>query len=141
MATVAVVLVRGQARVRKDIVDTMKLLRLHRKNTCVLLEDTPALRGMINKVKDFVAWGEISEATFQELIKKRGQLYQGRRTDTKEKYQYKAAAIHGQNYKPYFTLNPPRKGFGRKGIKVAYAAGGALGYRGDKINDLIQRMI
>ena len=29
----------------------------------------------------------------------------------------------------------------RKGIKVAYSLGGALGYRGDKINDLIKKML
>lgn len=43
--------------------------------------------------------------------------------------------------KNYFRLNSPRKGFERKGIKKPFSIGGALGYRGSKINDLIKRMI
>jgi len=38
-----------------------------------------------------------------------------------------------------FRLNPPKKGY--KSIKKSYKEGGALGYRGEKINNLIQRMI
>ena len=49
--------------------------------------------------------------------------------------------VDGKKIKPFFRLNPPAKGFGRKGIKVSFKAKGALGYRADKINDLIKRMI
>ena len=41
--------------------------------------------------------------------------------------------------KPIIRLHPPRKGY--EGIKRAYTTGGALGYRGKKINDLIKRML
>ena len=47
----------------------------------------------------------------------------------------------GQKIRKNFRLNSPRKGYGRKGIKVSFNEGGALGYRGNKINDLIKRMI
>ncbi len=141
MVKLAVIAVRGEAKVSKPIVDTLHLLGLERKNQCVVVEDTPSFRGMITKVKDYVTWGELSEANFQELVQKRGKLYQGRLMDTRKKYQYRTLLVQGKHYKPYFTLNPPRQGFGRKGIKIAFAAGGALGYRGDKINDLIPRMI
>ena len=40
-----------------------------------------------------------------------------------------------------FRLNPPRGGFERKGIKVSFNSGGALGYRGEKINSLIKKML
>ena len=40
-----------------------------------------------------------------------------------------------------FRLNSPRKGYGRKGLKTQYQNGGALGYRGAAINDLIKRMV
>ena len=43
--------------------------------------------------------------------------------------------------KAYFRLMPPVKGFARQGIKKPFSMGGALGYRKDKINDLIKRMI
>jgi large subunit ribosomal protein L30 len=37
-------------------------------------------------------------------------------------------------------LHPPTKGFKGK-IKKSYSAGGELGYRGEKINELIKRMV
>ena len=43
--------------------------------------------------------------------------------------------------KKFYRLDPPRKGFGRKGIKMAFSKGGALGYRAEKINDLVKRMM
>ena len=43
--------------------------------------------------------------------------------------------------KQFFKLNPPRSGFERKGIKVPFSLGGALGYRKNNINDLIKRMV
>lgn len=38
----AVVRVRGSAGVRRDIADTMEMLRLNRINHAVLVEDTPS---------------------------------------------------------------------------------------------------
>ncbi|MDD1727727.1 MAG: uL30 family ribosomal protein, partial [Methanospirillum sp.] len=55
----AVVQVRGTAKTRREIKDTLKMLRLHHINHCVIIPDTPAYVGMIRKVKDFVAFGEI----------------------------------------------------------------------------------
>jgi len=138
---IAVVLVRGLADVTTSIKDTLLLLRLTRKNKCIVVADTKVARGMLKKVKDYVTWGTISEETFNELLLKRGQEYKGPLTDRKEKYSYKTLDIRGKRYKPYFTLNPPRKGFGRKGIKIPFHVGGALGDRKEKMNDLIIRML
>ncbi len=138
---IAVVLVRGLVDVTTSIKDTLLLLRLTRKNTCVVLDDTPVARGMLQKAKDYATWGVISEDTFNELLSKRGQEYKGPLADRKEKYSYKTLDIRGKKYKPYFTLNPPRKGFGRKGIKIPFHLGGALGDRKEKMNDLIMRML
>ena len=137
----AVILVRGMVSMTKSMKDTLEMLRLTHKNYCVIVDNNPATLGMIKKVKDFVTWGEISEDTFKELVDKRGLLYQGRTTDSKQLYDYKTLEVNGKKYKPYFRLNPPTKGFGRKGIKVAFRASGGLGYRADKINDLIKRMV
>ena len=43
--------------------------------------------------------------------------------------------------KKMINLHPPRGGFERKGIKIPFKVGGALGYRGEKISDLIKRML
>jgi large subunit ribosomal protein L30 len=138
---IAVILVRGTVGVFHEIKDTLLMLNLTRKNNCVVLNDTPINRGMLQKVKDYVTFGDITKETFKELVSKRGKEFKSRETDSKKKYSYKFLEADGKKYKKYFTLNPPRKGFGRKGIKVSFKAGGALGNREGKINDLIMRML
>ncbi|MCK4589269.1 MAG: uL30 family ribosomal protein [Nanoarchaeota archaeon] len=115
MTKTAVILIRSKIGFTQGVKDTLKMLGFRRKNNCVILEAKPELKGMIIKVKDLVTWGEVSEETLKEMEKrKKGKVY---------------------------FLHPPRKGFGRKGIKVPFKVGGGLGYRGDKINDLIKRML
>ena len=138
---IAVVLVRGLVNVTQSVKETLSLLRLNRKNYCVVIDNNPVNLGMIKKAKDYITWGNIDDVTFKELVEKRGEDFKARLTDRKEKYSYKCLEISGKKYKPYFRLNPPRKGFGRKGIKVAFKVGGALGNREEKINDLIKRML
>ena len=137
----AVVLIRGMVRSPHFVHKTLAALNLHRINHAVVLADTPELQGMVVKVKDYVTWGEITDETFAKLLSTRGELYQGRLQDSKKKYNYRVLKINGKAYKPYFRLNPPLKGFGRKGIKVAYSVSGGLGYRGAAINDLVKRML
>lgn len=137
----AVVLIRGMVGLSRPIKDTLLMLRLRRKNHCVIVKNTPSNKGMVLKVKDYVTWGEISEEILKDLLNKRGREHKSRLTDKKKKYSYKALKKDGKNYIPVFSLNPPRKGFGRKGIKVSFKTGGGLGYRGEKINDLISRML
>ena len=136
-----VVLVRGTVNVTQSVKDTLKMLNLSRKNHCVVLENNPVNLGMLKKAKDYITWGELDEETYKELIAKRGEEYKGRLKDFKEKFSYNVFEFNGKKYKTYFRLNPPRKGFGRKGIKVAFKVGGALGNREEKINDLIKRML
>ena len=138
---VAVVLVRSWCGANPDAVKTMDLLRLRRKNFCVVVKGIPAMMGMIWKVKDFVTFGEISAETYDLLVSKRGEDYNAPLQDSKGKIKSIVTEYKGRKLKPYFRLNPPRKGFGRKGIKVPFGVGGALGYRGDKMNDLVMRML
>tara|TARA_Y100000310_G_scaffold313971_1_gene362923 strand:- start:83 stop:595 length:513 start_codon:yes stop_codon:yes gene_type:complete len=138
---IAIVLVRGHIDLPQPVRDTLKMLKLTRKNFCTVVEDNQVYRGMIKKVKDYVTWGEISVETFNKLVEKRGELFLGRTTDSKGKYSYKTLKFNDKDYKTYFRLSPPRKGFGRKGIKMAFNVGGGLGNRNEKINELIERML
>lgn len=139
---IIIVLVRGLIRVRGTIKDTLKMLRLTRKNHCAVVDNTPINMGMIKKAKDYITWGEIDPETYTELISKRGEQYEGPETCSKGKIKYNKFFVHeGKKYKKYFRLNPPRKGFGRKGIKIPFKVGGGLGYRGEKINQLIKNML
>ena len=142
MNNIAIVRIRGSININQKIKNTMNLLRLYNKNYCVVLKNTPSIKGMVNKIKDYITWGEIDDETYKLLIEKRGKEYKGPEKDSKEKIKYKKfIVVDGKKYKPFFALNPPRKGYGRKGIKIVFKAGGALGYRGEKITDLIKRMI
>lgn len=123
--TYAVVRVRGLVRVKKEINYTMELMSLYRKNYCVLIDEKDF--GMIKKVKDYVTYGEIDKETKELLINKKGE-----KTKNKEGKEV---------MKKFFRLNPPKKGFGRRGIKIAFSKRGALGYRAEKINELIKRML
>ena len=139
---IAIIRIRGITGVKHDIDDTLKKLRLYKSNCCVILPNTPAYLGMIRKVKDYVTWGEIDEKTYKDLIDKRSEEYKGDVSDRQGKIQYKGFSdSNGKKIKKLFRLNSPKKGYGRKGVKVSFKNGGALGPREDKINDLIQRMI
>jgi len=121
----AVVMIRGLVGIKFDIKKTLEMLRLRKKNVCVVIDDTPSNRGMLIKAKDYITWGEIDDATYKSLLEKRG------KKDPKDP----------KKMKPFFNLSPPRKGFERKGVKKPFSVGGALGNRKEKINDLIMRMI
>jgi len=136
----AIIRVRGITGIEKGIKDTLNMLCIYHNNYCVVVSDN--LLGMIKKVKDYVTWGEIDDETYKLLVEKRGEEYKGRITDTKKKINYKKFIIvNNKKYKKYFRLNPPKGGFERKGIKVPFRKGGALGYRKEKINDLIKKMV
>ena len=124
---IAVIRVRGSINVKKGIKDTLDMLKLYKKNYCVVLNVSSSVLGMVKKVESYATWGEIDDETMGLLKEKRGEKTKNKKGEEIEK--------------PFFRLNPPRKGFGRKGIKIPFKKGGALGDRRDKINDLIKRMI
>ncbi|MDP6647870.1 MAG: 50S ribosomal protein L30 [Candidatus Woesearchaeota archaeon] len=141
-ARLAAIRIRGLIHVEGKIEDTLKMLRLHKNNYCSVVPNTSNNLGMLNKVKDYITWGEIDEETFNMLVEKRGEQFKGRETDIKNKLKYNNFfTFNNKKIKKYFRLNAPRKGFGRKGIKKSFQNGGALGYRGNTINSLIKRMI
>ncbi len=139
---IAVVRIRGGIGIKKIILDTLKMLRVYRQNYCVVIESSPSYMGMIRKSKDYITWGEIDDETYKLLVEGKGEEYKGRDTDKKGKIKYKKFIENdGKKIKPFFRLSPPRKGFERKGIKVPFSKGGALGYREGRINALIKRML
>ena len=75
----AIVRLRGEVNLRPDIKDTLAMLHIHRVNHCVVVKEDPHYRGMIQKVKDYVAWGEIDDDTLAMLLERRGRLSANRR--------------------------------------------------------------
>jgi large subunit ribosomal protein L30 len=151
----AAVRVRGIINVKPDIKKTMNLLNLTRVNHCVILEENPSTKGMLQVAKDYITWGEIDKTSLLKLINVRGRL-EGDKELTEDhlktttsyntvdklvdaiisnKFKYKEIP----NIKPIFRLSPPKKGY--EGIKRSFVNKGALGYRGKEINKLIEKMI
>ena len=134
--------VRGVTGIRRKIEDTLRMLKIYKKNYCCVVPNNHTYVGMLKKTKDYITWGELDNEIFNLLVEKRAEEFKGRETDSKSKVKYNDfIVINNKKIKKYFRLSPPRKGFGRKGIKHSFQQGGALGYRGDAINDLIKRMI
>jgi len=150
----AIVQVRGTVKTRRDIKDTLAMLRLHHINHCVVVPDTPEYLGMIRKVKDFVAYGEVDAESLGTVLSTRGRLVGNRPlTDEYVKANSKFGAIaeladaiaKGEaslrdipGLKPVMRLHPPRKGF--RTLKRTFQQGGALGYYGKEINTLLHKM-
>jgi len=150
----AVIRIKGTSGVPGDVEDTLKMLRLIRKHHCVIIDDRPSYLGMLNKVKDYVTWGEIDAETLAILLRRRGRLIGNRKLEDAHVKKlgfesiedFAKAVIEGEarleqvpRLKPVFRLSPPSGGF-KGSIKKPYKAGGELGYRGAAINDLIRRM-
>ena len=115
MSKLAIIRIKGPVQVPARVEDTMKMLNLNKKHACVIIEESPSLKGMIKKVEHLITWGEINDDTIKLLEKRK----------------------KGKG----FALHPPKGGFERKGIKMPFKLGGAYGYRAEKINDLIKRML
>jgi large subunit ribosomal protein L30 len=152
---IAVVRVRGSISAQREARETLDLLRLARTNHAVLVDNRPAFMGMLKRVQNYVTWGKASKETVALLLQKRGRLAGGKKLtdDYAQKVGYKslgeladAVASCKMEYwkllgiQPVFKLHPPSKGFKGK-TKKSYRAGGEAGYRGEGINELIERMV
>ena len=149
----AVIRVRGSVNVKPKIKETMKLMRLNRVNHCVIVPENETYDGMLKIIKDYVTWGEVDIETTELMLGSSGKT-SGNATFTKKDLKdssFKTIKTLAKNLsdgkvvmrdipklKPLFRLHPPRKGY--EGIKRSFKEGGALGYRGEKINQLIRRM-
>lgn len=150
--------IRGAPGMRNTINDTLKMLRMHKVNHGVLIWGEPSYMGMLNKCKDYIAYGEIDEKTLIRLLRARGKVegnkpltdihiknltqYQNIKEFAKAlmngKIQYRTKDIY--KIKPIFRLHPPKTGY-KGSIKKHYKEGGTLGYVENYINELIHKMI
>jgi len=119
MAKIIVLRIRGKIDLHPDVRKTFENLRLDRKFSCVIIEDKPEIFGMVKRIQDFVAFGEVEEETLKELMAKRGDA---KKKDTEQ----------------VFHLHPPRGGF-KKSAKLMWPKG-ILG-KNDKINELVLKML
>jgi len=149
---IAVIRIRGTAGVNRKIGETMEMMRLYKSNHLVLVDENQF--NMVRKAKDYTTFGIINAETFAKALEKRGRIAGNRKiteetlkkAGVKDFRELADSILKGKillketDIKPVFRLNPPKKGHKRGGIKKPFSLGGALGNRGEKINELILSM-
>jgi len=150
-----VVKVRGTVSAQRETRETLELLHLTHTNHAVLIDSRPAYHGMLQRVNNYVTYGEPTKETVSMMLQKRARLAGGKKLTDEyiQKAGYKnvddlAEAIVNckvafqklPDVQPLFKLHPPSKGYKGK-TKKGFNAGGEAGYRGEAINDLVKRMI
>lgn len=139
----AVVRIRGTLDVARKTKDSLRMLNLKSVNNCVLVPKAPDSEGALLKARAYVTWGEVSPGMLEKIVLERGRLPGGKRLDQKAaketaKKILSAKSVKGTKINPIFRLSPPRKGL--KSTRLAFPKGDA-GFRGEKINELLERMV
>jgi len=139
---IAIIRISGMVKVKKEIENTLQRLRLRRKYSCVLLNlKNKSLKGMLEKIKYYIAYGEINQGTLVKLIQERTRKIGNKKPKINAKEiaekLIKGKTLDELELKPFFRLHPPRKGIKSK---LQYPKG-VLGNNKKDINKLIERML
>lgn len=134
-----IIRIAGKVDISEDVENTLSRLRLRRKYACVILDETPEIKGMIKKIRNFTAFGEIDKDTLINLVKARGKSIDKKKIDAEKVAEaiLKNKKIKGSGIKPFFRLHPPRGGIKSK----QHFPKGVLGDHKEKINELIKKML
>ncbi len=138
---IAIIRISGQVDLRGDIKSTLDRLRLRKKYTCVILQENKEISGMLKKVSQYVAYGEIDDEMLKELIIKRGKLIGDKPIEANlvTSLILKIKSREFGNMKRFFRLQPPKKGFNKRS-RILYPKG-ILGNNGKDIALLLRRML
>jgi large subunit ribosomal protein L30 len=148
-----VVRVRGTIHARHDIVETLRYLHLTRANHATVIPERPELRGMLTRVQGYITWGEAEPGAVGALLEHRavtesgapltpelvGSVASAKDLPALAAAVSKDGLVAAPGLRPLFRLKAPKGGW--RSTKKPYGIGGALGYRGRAINDLVQRMV
>ena len=151
----AVIRIRGEVKKMHKMNDTLKMMKLDKTYSCAILPETDEVKGMLQKTKDLITWGEVDKETTKEMLEKRLHAKVGdKKVDASQLKelcgfdsfdaladaltQDKTRLNKQEKLKTILRLTPPTKGF--PSINDAFPKG-ALGYRGKDINNLIRKMI
>lgn len=149
--TYAVVRIRSPRNKNAKIERTLGSLSLEKVNRCSIVPQDDVHKGMLEKVKDVVTWGEVEKDVLVDMIKYHSDL---ETEDIEDKIsedtsydsieEFAEGIIEGEEklstvgLEKFFRMHPPEGGF--KDIKKPYNTGGSLEYRQVDINQLLKRM-
>lgn len=132
--------ISGLVEMRSSVEEILQRLRLRRKYSAVLMPNTKENINLLRKIRDFVAYGTVEQADIISLVQKRGISKDGKKIDSVKIAEIiSTKGINASGIKPFFRLHPPRGGIDSK-IHFPIKKG-VLGDHGDKINELLRRML
>ncbi len=145
MSVSAVIRMKGRFSLSPTIRSTLESLSLGKLYSCTLVQNNDSSKGMLQAAKDVVSFGQIDKASVLLLLSKRGKDKDGKKLSLvkkPEEISKIAEAIVGgknlreQGVRPYFSLSPPKGGFGSR---KEQSPAGPLG-KNEKIAELIESM-
>jgi large subunit ribosomal protein L30 len=137
---ILVIRISGLVEVSGQINETLSRMRLRRKYSAVLLRESEENLKLLQKVRNFVAYGDIDDSTLALLLEKRGVSIDKKKIDGKVVIeQLKKKDLKDLKIKPFFRLHPPRGGIDSK-LHFPLKKG-VLGDNKEKINLLVRRML
>jgi large subunit ribosomal protein L30 len=149
----AAVRLRGDPDTRKKARTTMERLGLEKTNHVLLLPETDAYEGMLNRAKDYITYGTVDTDYAAELLDEQGETQHGPLSESLEELGYDSVEdlvqafedgeaalsdLRDSGFRNVLRLNPPSKGYAD--TRRHYNQGGSLGDRGDSIVELLERM-
>lgn len=137
---ILVIRISGLVEVSTTINETLYRMHLHRKYAATLLRESAETKKLLQKVRNFVAFGQVDAKTLSLLIEKRGQPLAGIKIDAMKVVENLAKKnLDELGLKPFFRLHPPRGGIDSK-VHFPLRKG-VLGDNKEKINELVRRML
>jgi len=140
---IAIIRIRGQVEISGEVKETLNRLRLRKKYSCIIVKEKPEIAGMLKRIENFVAYGNIDKKMLVELIEKRGKaIDKSKKIDAEKIASEFIEAKTDKKFsklgiKDFFSLHPPRKGIKSK----LHYPKGVLGNHKDKISELLRRML
>lgn len=145
---------RGTVNIPEPIKRTLHHMHLATRFRATILPDNPVTKGMLQKVKNYIAWIEADADVVTKLLEKRGMRSSRTRFDLNDLKSQKYKTMHDLGdaivreektiskldaIKPSFALSPPRGGF-KRNTRRMYSQGGILGKNPDLVK-LVEIMI
>ncbi len=149
MEKLCVIKMRSSIKKRGKIQVILGNLGLYKLYSCTIVDGSQQMRGMLKEIDSVIAYGELSKEAAAKLLAKRSMASNIKRYDWKsgeltafiDDFMSGKKKLVDLKIKRIFRLHPPAGGFERAGKKVAFSLGGAVGYRGKEIANLLERMI
>jgi len=137
---ILVIRISGAVDLSGKVEETLFRMRLRRKYSAILVKPSVENLKVLRKMRDFVAFGEITPENLVKLIEKRAKPISSKDKIDASKIikEIEKKKLSELGIKPFFRLHPPRGGIESK--KHFGVGKGVLGDNKSEINKLLERM-